>query len=174
MEEYIVIGHTKKTHGARGGLKVSIKDFYLQDFLETEVVFLALSGKPVPFFVESITGRETLILKLEDINSPTDAKLLTSKEIQLRRSDLVPDEERIIEEGEAPFEKYTGYLARDLKAGEIGAIAEIVELPQQIMALVRRNDGKETLIPLHDSLIHHVDTAARVITFHLPDGLLDL
>jgi 16S rRNA processing protein RimM len=174
MEEYILIGHTKKTHGARGELKVFIKDFYLQDFLQTDVIFLTISGKPVPFFVENISSAgASLILKLEDIDSPDAAKPFTAKEIQLRKSDLVPDEERLLEEEDSGFERYRGYMARDLEKGEIGEIAEMVEMPGQLVALVYRG-AQKIMIPFHDSLIHHIDKTKRTITFQLPEGLLDL
>ncbi len=174
MEEYILIGHTKKTYGARGEIKVNIKDFYLQDFSQTEVVFLPMSGKPVPYFIENInrTG-SSLTMKLENIDSPDAAKPLTSKEIQLRQSDLIPEKDRIYEDEQTVPQKYIGFMATDLQEGEIGAIAEIVEMPGQMMAQIQRG-GKQILIPFHKSLIHRIDMEERTITFQLPEGILEL
>ncbi|TAK36939.1 MAG: hypothetical protein EPO28_12840 [Saprospiraceae bacterium] len=174
MEEYILIGHTKKTHGARGELKVSIEDYYLQDFLQTEVIFLDISGKPVPFFIENIyTAGSSLVLKLEDIESPFTAKPLSSKEIKLRKLDLVSEEKRVYEEGNQGLERYMGFLATGLSIGEIGKIAEIVEMPGQLMAHIYLGE-KLIMIPFHQSLIDHIDYVKRTITFKLPEGLLDL
>jgi 16S rRNA processing protein RimM len=60
----------------------------------------------------------------------------------------------------------------DAQAGPVGPIEEVLEMPQQEMALVRYK-GRETLIPLNTHFIQRVDTERREVLVDLPDGLLE-
>ena len=53
MQELISIGYTKKPHGIKGAIRVSIKDEYLDTFEEVDVLFLAINGRNIPYFVAS-------------------------------------------------------------------------------------------------------------------------
>ena len=170
-DEYILIGHTKKTHGAGGEIKVFIEDRFLDDFAQTDVVFINIHGKPAPFFIENVRVAGGLLLKLEEIDSPAQAKTLTSSEIFLRKQDLLHSKDE-----EAPpstFIIFEGYEMEDEKLGKIGKIIEVIEYPQQELAVVAYQ-GREVLIPLHPDLIKKIDKKAGILTLALPEGILDL
>ena len=97
MEDLISIGFTKKTYGTKGELKVKIKENYLEDFLKSDILFLGIQGKEVPFFKEYFKVSGSPLLKLEEIDDRDAASGLTSKEIFLRRSDVLSEEEREFE-----------------------------------------------------------------------------
>ena len=172
LDKYITIGHTQKTYGSKGQVKLVIQNQFLDDFLKSDFIFMNLLGKPAPFFIESIEEMDTLLLKVEEIDSPEQAKSIVSKEVYLREKDLskppvdIPDTD--LEYGDL-----IGYLLRDLDLGDIGKIKEIQEFPQQEMAVVDY-DGKEIFIPLHYKLIAEFDEDGKKITLRLPEGLLDL
>jgi 16S rRNA processing protein RimM len=170
-DEYISIGHTKKTHGAAGEIKVVIEDRFLEDFAQTDVVFINILGKPAPFFIEDVRVAGDLLLKLEEIDTPAQAKTLTSSEIFLRKQDLLH-----VEDEDAPpstFKIFEGYEIEDEKMGKIGKIIEVVDLPQQELAVVEY-EGREVMIPLHPDLIKKIDKKTGTIILNLPDGILDL
>lgn len=170
-EPYILIGQTKKTHGAQGEVKVEIKEQYLEDFAQADVVFIKIQGKPVPFFIENIRDAGDLLLKLEEINSPTQAKEFTSKEIFLRVEDVSSIEEEA--EDKFNFAEFTGFLLEGVEQGMIGKIIEVQQYPQQELALVNFQ-GREILIPLHPELVVQVNKKSKKLVLHLPEGLLDL
>lgn len=173
MEKYVSIGNTKKAHGARGEVKVAVKDHYLEDFAAAEVVFIPVQGKPVPFFVEEIReAAADLLLKLEDVNSPADVLSITSKEIFLREQDVLAESEEA-EVSTLSFAKFTGYQLIDAERGLVGEIKEVLEFPHQELASLTWQ-GKDLLIPLHESLIVKADKKAKTLTLRLPEGLLDL
>ncbi len=173
MEKYISIGNTKKAHGARGEVKVVVKDQFLEDFAAADVVFIPVQGKPVPFFVEEIReAASDLLLKLEEINSPADVLAITSKELFLREQDVLADTEAE-ETSTLIFAKFTGYQLIDAERGLIGEIKEVLEFPQQELASLTWQ-GKDLLIPLHENLIVKADKKAKTLTLRLPEGLLDL
>ena len=173
MEKYISIGYTKKTKGVKGDLKVEVDDIYVNDFLKATVIFLSQQGKEMPFFVEKITAVKELLLKLEDVNSKEQAYGLMSKEMFLRESDVTVTEEEVEVESDLVFGHLVNYKIKDEALGEIGDIIEVLELPQQEMAVVLFQE-KEILIPLHEDLILEVDDDSRVVQMDLPEGITEL
>lgn len=169
-DKLIGIGFTKKTHGAQGELKVSIKDEYLEDFVNAEAVFIQVQGKPLPFFIENLRDAGDILLKLEEVDSPAAAKELTSKELYMRETDLK------VAVAVSPihvFEQMVGYELADETTGPIGNIISVETLPQQYLAIVSYQE-REVFIPLHANLVAAVDHQGKKITLRLPDGLLEL
>ncbi|MBK7936547.1 MAG: hypothetical protein IPJ82_05435 [Lewinellaceae bacterium] len=173
--QYIGIGYTKKTHGLKGELKLIVEDRYLEDFLKNERIFVDVKGTKVPFFITNVRGKGEMILKLEDVDSLDVAYGLQSREIFLREKDLVPDHEREleIEEETLEYEHLTGFLLRDKNLGEIVTIEEVLEMPQQEMALLKYK-GREVLVPLNERFVVTVDDKTKTVHTDLPEGLLDM
>lgn len=174
MEKYTSIGFTKKCHGLKGDLKVMIEDEYLEDFLKSPVIFLSIKGRHLPYFVEKARLGNELLLKLEDVDSKEVAHSLTSKEIFLQSTNILKEEER---EFEVVSNLVFGYLVDftlvDADLGELGKVEEIVEFPQQEMAVITYQE-KEVFIPLHENLIEKIDEQKQYIYMNLPEGILDI
>lgn len=173
MSEYQSIGFTKKTYGVKGEIKLNIKDRYLEDFAQAEVIFFNLAGRKIPYFIEYINFENPFTLKFEDYHSKEAALELTGKEIFMRTKDLLPEEEKILEIEELEYEKYVGYQIEDASKGNLGIIKEIVEYPQQEMAILLINEN-EVLIPLNEYLIISINEEDKRIKMDLPQGLLEL
>ncbi len=173
MQNYILIGNTRKSYGVKGEMKLQINDEFLEDIFNLKVVFLKINGKQVPYFIESVRVRNAPIIKFEDINSPEETNAISSMEIYAREEDLIPEEDRLFEAEGLEFEKYKGYTIIDIEKGRVGVIKEIVEFPQQEMAIVDY-EKREILIPLNHELINSIDDVKKEMTLNLPDGLLDL
>lgn len=166
----VSIGFCKKPHGIGGELKVQIEAEYLEDFLHAEVIFIEMGGKQVPYFVENIRSGNEILIKLEDVNSREAASPLAAKEIFLREKDLSPEEE---DEEDFDYQDFIGFQIIDTEAGMIGEIENIIEYPQQMMAVLQYQ-GREILIPLHENLIHDINIEDQTLLMNLPIGLLDL
>ena len=169
-EKLVAVGFTKKTHGSQGELKITLKDEYFDDFVKSGVLFINMQGKPLPFFIENLREAGELILKLETVESPNDAKNLTSKELFLREKDIKISKK----EGEVlTFELLVGFELHDEHAGLIGKIAAVETLSHQHLAVVTYEE-REVFIPLHPSLVVSINELSKRIVLRLPDGLLDL
>jgi len=174
METYQSIGFTKKTYGVKGELKLNIEDEYLEDLAQADVLFLDIAGRKIPYFVEYINFENPFTLKFEDFNTKESAIELTGKEIFMRASDLLAEEEKVLEfEDSLVYKKYVNFEIKDKTIGKIGVITEIIEYPQQEMAALLYNE-KEILIPLNEQLILSIDEEKKVIEMDLPEGLLEL
>ena len=173
MSKYILVGKTKKTHGIDGGLKLAIEDQFVEDVLKIDVAFLKVQGKLLPFFVDGFDYTNKLIVKFEDINSPEEANSITSKEFYIQEKDIQQKESLAFREGSFIYGKLVGYNIHDQMAGTIGEILDVLEFPQQEMALIEYQN-KEVFIPLNDKLIVSVDNADQIVNMKLPYGLLEL
>ena len=172
MDKTFLIGSTKRPHGLKGELKLYVEEKYVEDLMNAEILMIDIKGRPTPFFIEDIRFGNNIIAKFEDVNTPEAAMSIANKEISLRESDLIPDDEREIEIETMPYEHCIGYTI--VNEGEtIGVIDNIVEYPQQEMAILNYKN-KEVLVPLNQHFIKKVDDKNKVIEMVLPEGLLDL
>jgi len=169
-DKLVSVGYTKKTHGAQGELKITLKDEYFDDFVNADVVFMNVQGKPLPFFIENLRDAGDILLKIEEVDSPAEAKQLTSKELFLREKDIKLFKQ---ESGLTTFDKLAGFNLHDEQLGLIGKIVSVESLPQQYLAVVEYK-GNEIFVPLHASLIVVIHEKEQRITLRLPEGLLDL
>lgn len=169
-DKLIGVGFTKKAHGAQGELKITLKDEYFDDFVKADVVFINVQGKPLPFFIENLREAGDILLKIEEVDSPADAKNLTSKEIFLREKDIQITKKA----GEVlTFELLVGYELIDEQAGSIGKIEAVEAMPHQHLAIVKHLD-REVFIPLHPQIVVSLDEKEKKIVLRLPEGLLEL
>ena len=172
MDKTFLIGSTKRPHGLKGELKLYVEEKYVEDLMNAEILMIDIKGRPTPFFIEDIRFGNNIIAKFEDVNTPEAAMSIANKEISLRESDLIPDDEREIEIETMPYEHCIGYTI--VNEGEtLGIIDNIVEYPQQEMAILNYKN-KEVLVPLNQHFIKKVDDKNKVIEMVLPEGLLDL
>ena len=171
MIKYISIGYTKKNHGVKGALRAVVESDFIADLNVAGVVFLEIKGQKVPYFIERIQETQGLILKLEEIDSRETALRLSNKEIFLREQDIQqkPEQEEVPE----GLMHLVGFFLEEVEKGKIGKIEEVIEMPQQIMAVVKYQE-REIFIPLNESFIKEIDAKEKVIKVELPEGLLDL
>lgn len=176
MEKYTSIGFTKKEHRLKGELKVLVEDEYLEDLLKTPVIFLSIKGRHLPYFVEEARLEKEFIIKLEDVDSKEEAHLLSSKEIFLQPANILKEEEKELElevQSNLIFGHIVDFTLVDSELGELGKIIDVIEFPQQEMAVISHNE-KEFFIPIHESLIEKIDEKKQYIYMNLPEGILDV
>lgn len=170
-ETYRQVGTIQKTHGKSGDLRIHTEtDSLLEELAHATVVFVETEGLKMPYFIENIQLKNNPLIKFEDINSMEEAKPLTGQAIFMRTNDLQQQHE-IITGG--AFAHLYDFVIEDKKLGTIGPIVEVLELPEQIMAVVNYQ-SKEVMIPLNDTFIQGVDEEEGILLLDLPEGLLEL
>lgn len=174
MSEYVAIGYTQKSHGLKGELKMRVEPKYLEDFLKNERVFIDVKGIKIPYFIEHLRGTVDLIVQLEDVRDRDAAIALQSRELYLKSTDLLPEHKReLVLDQPTPYAHLAGYTLVDAHAGTVGAIEQVLDMPQQEMAVVQFK-GKEVLIPLNPQFVQQINEAQRTVFTDLPEGLLDM
>jgi len=170
--KYVSIGHTQRTHGLKGELKVHVETAFLEDFLKCERLFLDIKGTKVPYFIEDLRGSDPFILKLEEVDNRDAAFALQSREIFLRDKDILSEAAREMPLPEGlRYARLKGYQIIDLHLGPLGIIDEVLDMPQQEMAVIHRQ-GEMVLIPLNEQFVQSIDEKARTVTMDLPEGLV--
>ena len=171
MENLIAIGYTQKPHGLKGELKFFVEENFEDDFFGTEAIFIEVKGTRVPYFMESVRSGNQIIVKLEGVDTKEAAQMLSSKSVLLSEKSIVSG--NFLPDSDLLYSDCVGFLVEDVEFGVIGVTKEILEMPQQEMAIVEYKN-KEIMIPLHPKLIEKVDYELKKIIINLPNGLLDL
>ena len=152
--------------GLRGEVEILPLSFYLDRYLELRTVYV--EGEPKVVESAQIRGRR-VVLKLEGIDDPRQVLFsLQGREFQS------PDEERWeLQEDQFYIDDLVGCEVWDSREGKIGVVASILPAGNDLLS-VRREGGKEVLIPFVKEFCVHVDREKRRIDTVLPSDLLDL
>lgn len=170
MNKYIQIGTIVAAHGWHGQVilvhqlgKQATGDNIPVLFIEKNI------NNFIPYFIESIQEVKDgeVFLKLESIDSKEDARSLLKKKVCLDR-----DSFRTLIQPDSHL-YYIGFTLIDKKEKTLGKIADVTQLPGQLIAHVHEK-GKELLIPLTEQTIDKTDRKEQIIYVTLPDGLLDI
>ena len=170
QDDFFYVGKILKTYGNKGQVLVHLDVDDPQQYLDLESVYLDLHGERIPFFIRDleIKPNNKAVVGFEDFSTMEDAESLKGLEIWLPLSALPP-----LADDQYYFHEIIGFRVIDQTAGEIGIVAEVMELPHQSLLKVRQA-SKEILIPIVDEIILEVDKPSKTIRIQAPDGLIDL
>lgn len=169
-EDCFHFGKIIKTHGFKGELIISADTALPGISQKTELIFIEVDGLLVPFFFESVLqpGKNTVIIKLEDVNTPDASRRLCGCNAWLPKTLLTEKQKKNFE-----LSGLSGYKIVDSVKGEIGTLVDIIEMPQQQLFLINFG-SKEILIPVAEEIISRIDKRKKTIHINAPEGLIDL
>ncbi|WP_207421826.1 ribosome maturation factor RimM [Desertivirga brevis] len=169
LEDCFYIGYITKTKGLKGEVQIYFEFSDYED-LELDSVFIEINGKLIPYFTAAskLHTNSTGYFYFEDIDTVEKAEKLIRKKIYLPNSKK-PERE----EGDFYYEDLVGYTVKDEQAGELGEITEVLEYPQQFIAVVPYK-FREVMFPLNDDIIVSIDEETSVLEVKLPEGLIDI
>lgn len=168
FDGYFYYGTIGRTHGIKGHLILKCSDNFQFKKNEPKEFFIADSTGLKAFHVKEIsfTPPFTRFL-LETVTSLTEAERFLKKEIYLPLN--------VLKKSFTPYKhELTDAVVQDHDKNYIGMIKKVIEFPQQLIAQVFTNEGKEVLIPLNNHFILDFDSTSNTLTVQLPDGLLDI
>lgn len=168
-ESLTVFGHVMRPHGLRGALKVRLHGGITPQIEIDEPVFILLQGGPVPFFSEDRVdaSRDTIVLKLEGIDTVDAAEALTGKQVLV-------DPSRITDEEPTGLHALIGFTVSDQKLGDLGTVTDVMEMQMQSVLEVEHHSGKQILIPAVEHILHSIDMEGKCLNVETPDGLVDI
>jgi 16S rRNA processing protein RimM len=169
-EECFYVGKIVKKYSFKGELLAKLDTDQPQLYENIEALFLDINNRLIPYFV--MTSRlhksNLLRLKLEDVNTESDADELLRKEVYLPL-DLLPKLD-----GKAfYYHEVIGFEIWEKSFGKVGALKGVNDQSAQALFEIERN-GDEILIPIHDEFIINIDRDKKIITVKTPPGLIDL
>jgi len=170
IEESFYIGYISKTRGLKGEVQLFFEFDDYED-LVLDIIFVEVNKKLVPYFVETVKlhNNSTAYATFEDVDHIDKVQALVRKKMYLPNSKMPerdPDDFR--------WKDLVGFLVVDEEHGELGEIIDVTEMPQQFIATVEMEEGKQLMFPLSEDLILGIDGEEEVIEVDLPEGLVDL
>ena len=170
---HLAVGIVRRPHGVKGAMTVSV-----------------LTDHPAAVFTE---GRRLLIgdrhgvlaggtVTVEHASPHKGGYLIVSREHGAREAVdglrgamlLIPAEEAVDPEpDEFFFHQLVGLTAR-VGEMEVGVVAEVLELPAGPALLLRREKGRDLVIPFVRDIVQGVSLEERVVKLDPPEGLLEL
>lgn len=161
------IGYISKTHGLKGHVILRVNEDLDIDSEEIKSLFLEINSSQVPYFVEECRANNVgYIVKLEGINAVEESKKMIGKKVFSLLDFIIENEDSLNE--------FIGYAVIDTVLGNIGNITDIDDKTNNIVAQILHPSGKEIMLPFNDDLIEEIDDDARTITFHAPEGLIEM
>ena len=170
QKEVYKIGRIGKPHGIKGELHFLFDDDVF-DRVEAEYLILDIDGILVPFFMEEyrFRGDNSALVKFCDIDTQDKARELTNCDVYFPYS-LTDDEPEVIR-----WNQIIGFKLMDANRQQtIGTIMGIDDNTMNILFEINTPDGKNMLVPANENLIEEINTDQRLISIHIPEGLLDL
>jgi len=169
IDDCYILGNVIKTHGLNGEISILLDVDDPSEYKGLESVFVDISGKLVPFFIESIhlQKENKALVAFEDVEDLNAAREIVGCNLYLPLTNLPK-----LGNGKYYFHELLGF---EVYNGDIllGHVINIYELPQNNLLAVDHQE-KEVLIPLEDGIILTVDTENKKIITELPEGLLEV
>lgn len=170
-EEVYKIGIFNKPHGVHGELLFTFTDDIF-DRVESEYVVCLLEGIFVPFFIEeySFRSNSTALMKLKDVDTAEEARMLTNVEVYFPVRLAEADGKG---SSGLTWNCLVGFRMKEVHCGHIGEVTDVDTSTANTLFVVNHG-GNELLVPVREEFIAGIDMEHRVITVSLPEGLLDL
>jgi len=168
--EYIQIGTIVNTHGLRGELKIrSSSDFDEIRYRPGSTVYIYCSGSYLRCQVAAFRVHQEFSLVsfegLEDINLVEKYKGCPVC--------IEKDARHQLPEGEYYMDELVGLEAKDEDGNLIGTVTAVEETNgAQNNLRVRRDDGRDVLIPNIPEFVRGISIENGIITIHVEEGLL--
>ena len=168
--ELVIIARAVKPRGLKGELVAELLTDFPERFEDLEeLVLVSPSGERRVGRIEDYWFQnDRVVLKLADYDDVEAAKELVGFEF------AVPESERV----QLPSDHYYDWELEGctVKVGSesIGKVQSVIRTGGTEILAIADEHGKESLIPLVDSIVVEIDAAAKTIVVDPPEGLLDL
>jgi 16S rRNA processing protein RimM len=173
--EHLIVGTVQKPHGIKGELFVRLEtDRPDAVFAAGRALVLGdAHGNPSD---QSLTVERARAFKGGMLVKAAGIGARTPELDELRgRTLLIPRDQAVAPaEDEVFYHDLLGMKVVTAAEGEVGTVGEVYDAPAGPMLSVRRERGKELLIPFVREMIRRVDPAEKVLELDLPAGLLEL
>lgn len=149
--EYVLIGKFQRAHGVAGEIVLGIETDFPERIRPGKIVYLGSHYIP-----RKITGtrpfNDRLLVTIEGIRNREEVAELTNLQVFVKVSDLP-----VLDKGRFYHHQLIGLPVVTGDNSLIGTIKEILETGANDVFVVVDKDGKETLLPVIDSVILNID-----------------
>ncbi len=160
------VAKISKLYGADGEAVINLLGDFPENFNLDQPLFVKVDALMVPLYCEKFErrGRTGAIVRFADIDNERRITEFVGSDLHLPEVDEEPNDEFYMEDligFKVVVDGHEGVLSNYID-NEINPLFEILI------------DGRESLIPAVDEFINAIDFDNQVISFIVPEGLLDL
>jgi len=172
MEKWFNVGKIVNTHGIRGEVRViSRTDFPEERYKKgnTLYIFMEKSKEPIEVIVKSHRVHKSFdLLSFEGYDNINLVEKFKGAMLKVPESQLGE-----LNEGEYYFHEIIGCTVVTEEGETVGTVSEILTPGANDVWVVKRDNGKEVLIPYIEDVVKKVDVERKTITIRPMKGLLE-
>ena len=169
MNNLLQVGAITSTHGIKGQVKVYPTTDDPKRFDDLKEVILIAENEQLNLTVEKVQYfKQFVIVKFKEYNNINDVEKYRGAKLFVTRENAVP-----LYEDEYFVADLIGMKIICEDDSKLGELVEVLPTGANDVYVVKKEDGKEVLIPAIKECILSVDMGAKIIKIHLMDGLLD-
>ncbi len=168
MESFLSIGQIVNIHGVRGEVKVYPLTDDLERFKRLKEVYIEKKTGLQSYKVLSAKQlKNTVVLKLEGVDTVEEAQRLRELYLKIERSNAV----------KLPKNSYficdlIGLKVFDIENNLLGSLQDVIQTGSNDVYIVKPDKGKDILIPAIKSVVKSIDLGEQKIIVELPEGLI--
>lgn len=169
MKTKKAIGRVAAIFGNKGEVTVNLYD--IAEFNMGELLMVEIDRLVVPLFISMFKrkGQSGAVIIFDDIDTAARAEELLGKELFVWQNSVAPAAKR--SDDDVYIEDLVGFSA--VCNGQRGVITSFIDSDMNPLFYISIDD-RDVLVPAVDEFIDEIDVNARLVTFTLPDGLMDL
>lgn len=165
-KEFLEAGKIVTTHGIRGEVKIMPYTDTPELLAEFDRLFIG-KNKDEVIITRSRVFKNTVIAKIEGVDTPESAEKLRNKVLYMHRDDLELDDDTYF------IQDLIGLEVRDADTDEVyGKIADVLETGANDVYVIKGED-REYLIPAIADVVVSTDIDSNLMTIRPLDGLFD-
>lgn len=169
MEDLFRVGCIAKAHGVHGEVKVYPTTDEPERFLQYGEVLLENKKTRQTMHIEAVKFlKNMVIVKFTECRTMEDAELLRGAELYVTRKQAVP-----LGENEYYISDLIGIRVVSDQGTALGVLDDVMQTGANDVYVVKREDGRELLLPAIRDCVKTIDIAGRQMTVHLMPGLAD-
>ena len=165
-KEYLEAGKIVTTHGIRGEVKIMPYTDSPELLAEFDRLFIGKDHKEV-FIERSRVFKNTVIAKIEGVDTPEAAEKLRNKVLYMHRDDLELDEDTYF------IQDLIGLEVKDADTQQVyGRITDVMQTGANDVYVIKGED-REYLVPAIADVVVSTDVDGGVMIIRPLDGLFD-
>ncbi|SHF31936.1 ribosome maturation factor RimM [Desulforamulus putei] len=167
-EQYITVGEIVNTQGVRGEVRVLPTTDFPERFAKNKKITLFLKNQRRNLTIEKVwPHKQFIIIKFAEIPDMTAAEKLKGGLLQVTTEELTP-----LPEDSYYIFQIVGLTVIDEKGQELGKVVQVLQTGANDVYVVKREQGKDILIPALKSVVKKIDVPGGKMEVELPEGLL--
>ena len=165
-KEFLEAGKIVTTHGIRGEVKIMPYTDSPELLAEFDRLFIGKEHTEV-IIERSRVFKNTVIAKIEGINTPEAAEKLRNKVLYMHRDDLELDDDTYF------IQDLIGIEVRDADSQQVyGKIIDVMQTGANDVYVIK-GDDREYLVPAIADVVVSTDIDGNIMTIRPLDGLFD-